>query len=166
MHIYLDDILISTEGKENHIPLVIEVLETLTNNRLYGRRDKCENLRPEVQFLGHLLTPSGIKPNPATLNTIATFDLPHTIKQLRGFLGTANYLRKLFPNLAHEAELLYAVVNKKGNGRRDWTEKNRQKFCTSRHLFNTNMELSKYNNQKIIFLATNASDHAVGEIIF
>jgi Reverse transcriptase (RNA-dependent DNA polymerase) len=35
VHIYLDDILISTEGKENHIPLVKEVLETLTNNGLY-----------------------------------------------------------------------------------------------------------------------------------
>jgi hypothetical protein len=85
VHIYLDDILISTERKENHIPFVIKVLEILTKNRLYRRRDKCEILQPKVVFLGHLFTPSGIKLNPVILNTIAIFDLPHTIRQLHRF---------------------------------------------------------------------------------
>jgi hypothetical protein len=54
------------------------------------------------------------------------------------------------------------MVNKKENGNKNWTNGNREKFFATRHFLITNMEFGKYDKQKTIFLATDASDHAVG----
>jgi hypothetical protein len=66
--------------------------------------------------LGHILTPSGIKPNPETEITIVTYGLPFTVKQLRLILAIANYLRKFLPYLINEALILYKKIENREKG--------------------------------------------------
>lgn len=35
--------------------------------------DKCEYLQPELEYLGHLITSNGVKPNPAKIQAVQNF---------------------------------------------------------------------------------------------
>ncbi|KAJ9545069.1 hypothetical protein OSB04_024776 [Centaurea solstitialis] len=65
--VFIDDILIYSKSKEDHVIHLIEVLETLRRERLYAKFSKCDFWLQEVQFLGHLVNREGIKVDPAKI---------------------------------------------------------------------------------------------------
>ena len=62
--VYIDDMVISGKTLEEHNMNLIEVLEIIKRLGLKLEPTKCEYLRPELEYLGHLLTADGVKPNP------------------------------------------------------------------------------------------------------
>ena len=52
--IYLDDILIYSKDLEEHHNQVRNVLQTLINNNLYVKLEKCEFDQNKVEFLGYI----------------------------------------------------------------------------------------------------------------
>ena len=56
--------------------------------------DKCEFLRKEVQYLGHVVTSEGVKPNPDKISVIQKFPIPRTQKYIKSFLGLLGYYRR------------------------------------------------------------------------
>lgn len=63
--VYLDDIIIvygKTAEEHNKKPRVL--FQRLKKISLKLQFDKCEYLQPEVIYLGHVISESGVKPNP------------------------------------------------------------------------------------------------------
>ena len=60
---YLDDILIMSKSLEEHLQLVEKVLQTLAQYKLKINQTKCEFFRHQVEFLGHIVSQTGIKEN-------------------------------------------------------------------------------------------------------
>ena len=48
----------------------------------------------QVPFIGHLLTPDGLAPDPGKVETITNMPPPEDVKALKRFLGMVNYLAK------------------------------------------------------------------------
>ena len=59
--VFLDDILIYSKTKSEHLMHVRQVLEKLRENSLYAREHKCEFMATTVEYLGHMVSPSGLK---------------------------------------------------------------------------------------------------------
>ena len=59
--IYLDDILIFSRTKEQHIQDIKKVLETLRHHKFYAKRSKCEFMKRKISFLGHIVSDQGIE---------------------------------------------------------------------------------------------------------
>ncbi|KAJ9554440.1 hypothetical protein OSB04_018485 [Centaurea solstitialis] len=59
--VFIDDILIYSKTKEEHVVHLTEVLEKLRREQLYTKFSKCDFWLQEVQFLGHLVNWEGIK---------------------------------------------------------------------------------------------------------
>ena len=62
--VYLDDIVIFGKTIEEHSENLILLLDRLKNVGLKLQPDQCEYLRPELEYLGHLITADGVNPNP------------------------------------------------------------------------------------------------------
>ena len=62
MFIYLDDILVVSPTMANYKKDLHRVMEKL---RLVIKEEKCWLFKPQVEFLGHLVDKSGIRPLPA-----------------------------------------------------------------------------------------------------
>ena len=58
--VFIDDILIYSQTKEEHVGHLRVVLEVLREHQLYGKLSKCELWLEEVQFLGHVISSQGI----------------------------------------------------------------------------------------------------------
>ena len=62
--VYIDDVLIFSETLEEHLQHICLILERLKKAGLKLKLAKCHFLRGSVEYLGHLITPQGLKRNP------------------------------------------------------------------------------------------------------
>lgn len=92
--VYLDDILIASETLEEHLKHLREVFSRLRKALLRLKPKKCHILRTEVQYLGHVVSAEGIRPDPAKVEKVLTYAVPKDISELRRFLGLASYYRR------------------------------------------------------------------------
>ena len=96
--VYVDDILVHAPDVETHINILRRVFERL---RIYGLKikpSKCQLLKTEVDYLGHRITGEGMKPLENRIDAIIEYPTPINLKQLKRFVGMANYYRDFVPN--------------------------------------------------------------------
>ncbi|KAE8890308.1 hypothetical protein PF005_g10266 [Phytophthora fragariae] len=61
---------------------------------------KCRWGRDQVAFLGHIVTPTGILPNPEKVKAVMNIARPHDLHTVRAFLGLTSYFRRYIPGYA------------------------------------------------------------------
>ncbi|GJP38085.1 hypothetical protein CLOM_g22530 [Closterium sp. NIES-68] len=98
--IYLDDTLIYSRSREQHLQDLDAVFTLLHKNRLITKGSKCDFLKQELEFLGHVVSTEGVKIDPKKIKTILEWKPPTNIKELQSFLGFVNYVRRFIPNMA------------------------------------------------------------------
>jgi hypothetical protein len=97
--VYMDDIIIFSTSLQEHTSNLRLVFEK-RKCRFKIHLDKSEFLHKEVEFLGHVITPGGIKPNPKKMEAIKKFPIPKTVKDIKSFLGLLRYYRRFIKNFA------------------------------------------------------------------
>lgn len=65
-----------------------------------------------MKYLGHVVTPDGISPDSDKVRVVQDFHTPTNLRQLRTFLGLANYYRRFIRGFAHIARPLNALTKK------------------------------------------------------
>ncbi|GJV11451.1 putative reverse transcriptase domain-containing protein [Tanacetum coccineum] len=68
--VFIDDILIYSNSKQEHEEHLKLILELLKKEKLYAKFSKCEFWIPKVQFLGHVIDSKGIHVDPAKIESI------------------------------------------------------------------------------------------------
>jgi len=110
--VYLDDIIIFSTSLTEHLNSIQLVFTKLADANLKLQLDKCEFLKKEANFLGHIVTPDGIKPNPIKVKAIVSYPIPTKVKEIRAFLGLTGYYRKFIPNYADIAKPMTSCLKK------------------------------------------------------
>lgn len=110
--VYMDDIIVFSTSLQEHIVNLKQVFGKLRESNLKVQLDKSEFLRKEVAFLGHIITPNGIKPNPDKIKAILNYPIPKTTKEIKGFLGLIGYYRKFIKNFANITKPLTSRLKK------------------------------------------------------
>ena len=110
--VYLDDIIVFGSSLQQHIENLQKVLHRLKQANLKIKIDKCEFLQKECEFLGHIVTQEGIKPNPNKIEKIVSWPLPKTVTQIKAFLGILGYYRKFIKDFAKSTKPLKKCLKK------------------------------------------------------
>ena len=58
---FIDDVIVGTETEEEHNEIVVKIIRRLEENNLYVKPEKCKWKIKEVEFLGVVIGPDGIK---------------------------------------------------------------------------------------------------------
>ncbi|GFR04516.1 retrovirus-related Pol polyprotein from transposon 17.6 [Trichonephila clavata] len=74
--VYIDDILIASRNLDEHISNLKEIFQRLTENGLVLKISKCISAKPEVGFLGHHVSASGILLTTERIQSILDFNIP------------------------------------------------------------------------------------------
>jgi hypothetical protein len=92
---YIDDLLVITRGTlDDHLEKKLrEVLRRLRETGL--KVNATIFLYPRVEYLGHILTREGMKPQPKKVQAILALNPPHNVKELRHFLSMVQYYRDM-----------------------------------------------------------------------
>ncbi|GJV23036.1 putative reverse transcriptase domain-containing protein [Tanacetum coccineum] len=76
--VFIDDILIYSKTREEHVEHLRLVLELLKKEKLYAKFSKCEFWLREVQFLGHVINGNGIHVDPSKIKVVKNLKAPRT----------------------------------------------------------------------------------------
>ena len=74
-----------------------------------------------IQYLGHTLTPEGVRPNETKIAAVKDFPRPQCVKQVKSFLGLANFYRQHIPNMAAISRSLTNLTRKENLHKFEWT---------------------------------------------
>jgi hypothetical protein len=165
--IHLDDILIYSKTPNEHLQHLESVLHTLSDNTFYCQLEKSEFNSDTIEFLGHIVSKDGIRPDPKKIQVVKDWPRPQTAKQLRSFLGLANYFRKFIQGYSKIVAPLTSLTKEGVERRRPgvWTPKCEAAFHTlKRHLTEAPL-LATPDFSKPFEVVCDASTIAVGAIL-
>ena len=101
----VDDILVYGKDTAEHDRHLDQVMEQLKEAGVTLYRKKCKFAVSKVNFLGHVITSKGIKPDPEKLAAILEMEEPEDVSAVRQFLGMINYLGKFILIFLQERNL-------------------------------------------------------------
>ena len=117
-----DDILVYGKGETNeaamsdHHSKLRALLERCNQLGIKLNRDKSLFCRTEVEFLGHLITSEGLKPDPGKIDAILKMERPSSVQEIQRLNGTVNYLARFLPQLSAVMQPLMMLTRKE----QDW----------------------------------------------
>ena len=92
--IYLDDVIVFSRTPEEHITWLEAVFKKISDAGLKLKPSKCEFFKKRIHYLGHIVSDNGIEMDPKKIEAIVNWPGPHTVHEVRKFLGFTNYYRK------------------------------------------------------------------------
>ncbi len=163
--IYLDDILIFSESYEAHKIHLRKTLQLLRDNKLYAKLSKCEFLKPELKFLGNIVGRNGVRMDPAKIAVVKDWPTPKSIKELRSFLGLANYFRRYIQGYSSLVAPLTALLKQDRIAATDWTDEHQRTFEHVKELLTTAPVLTLPDPSKPFTIISDASVNGTGAVL-
>src|SRR5882672_8670886 len=161
--IYLDDILIFSNSLEDHWIHVRCVLERLREYDLHSKPEKCLFHTQRIEFLGFMVTPTGISMDTAKTDTVSIWPTPTNLKAVQAFLGFANFYRRFIVGFSDIVIPLILLTRK--DTPFSWGPDHMKAFGALKHAFTTAPILAHFNPDNPIVVETDASDYAIAAII-
>ena len=100
---YVDDMIIWSPSVEQHRWDVRTVLQRLPDKGLSIKVEKCEFDLKETRYLGHILSTSGIRPDPCKVQALLDWPVPNTTKEVHQLHGLGSYYRGYIEGFARIA---------------------------------------------------------------
>ena len=124
------------------------------------KKSKCSFFSKEIQYLGHILSATGIRPLPAKTHAKQHMQPPTTSKQVRAFLGLVGYYRKFIKGFAKIAKPLTLLTRQQVKF--EWTPVHHTAFLHLKEAIVQAPILHYPNPNKRHAVYTDASDDACG----
>ena len=108
--VYIDDILICSATRAEHVSLVRKVLGRLLEHNLYVKAENCEFFKRTVSFLGYRISTSGVEVECDRVTAVRNWPTPTTVKEVQRFLGFANYYRRFIRGFGQVAAPITSLM--------------------------------------------------------
>ena len=163
VYAYIDDVIIASKTKEEHARHLAQVFQCLRESGFKLKPSKCHFAKSEVELLGFIVSGEGIRANPAKTKAISELPQPRNLKELRSFLGMANYYRQFLQNYAKIAEPLVRLTKKSEPFR--WENEQEKAFETMKAMLISPPVMAYPRLDLPYRLYTDACNYAIGGIL-
>ncbi|KAF1332749.1 reverse transcriptase, partial [Globisporangium splendens] len=163
---YFDDIFVhsKTTGEKSdvdvHLDHLRQVFQVMRENKLYANLKKCIFFAPEIPVLGCFVGKHGVRVDPEKVKAIDDWPVPQNVKQLRQWLGLANYLHKYTRNYAALVQPLTQLLKKDIEW--EWSSDHQAAFAEVKRSLREAPVLAIANHDKPFHVVCDASDYAIG----
>ena len=132
--------------------------------------NKCKLGLESVEYVGHTLDQNGITFSDKKIRQVMDFEVPPTLKELRSFLGLANYMRDHVLHYDQVTRPLYdlqaRLARGKSNKKIDWTPELLAAFRGTQEAIQNCTSLFFIDFEKTLTLNTDASDYGIGAVLY
>ena len=154
--VFIDDVIVGTESEEGHDELVVEIIKRLEENDLYVKPERCKWKVREVEILGVVIEPNGIKMEEEKIRGVLEQPTSKCVKDMQKFLGLANYYCQFIEGFALIARPLHDPVKK--DQKWNWIEKQGEVFRELKERFTKKLVLAAPDLDKKMRVEIDASD--------
>lgn len=111
--VYLDHIIVVTSSFERHLEVLSEIFKRIQSAKLTLNKEKCKFCRPELKYLGYVVSAEGLRVDPEKIKAIVDIPVPRNQKEVRQFTGMALWYRRFIPNFASRMHPLTSLLRRK-----------------------------------------------------
>ena len=161
--VYIDDVLVFSPTLEEHLIHLQAVIRRIEEAGLKLKPSKCRFVCKEVEYLGHLVTPEGLRTNERLIEAIKQFPRPTDVTEVRRFLGLSSYYRRFIRNFSRIAEPLRELTRKDTPFL--WTQSCKEAMCQLKEKLTTAPVLAYPSFDKPFTVETDASISGIGAVL-
>ena len=110
--IYIDDVLVRSNDESSMVDCIERFLKALTKHNLKIPPSKSEVRAEEISFLGHTISPRGVKPDVKKVGALRKSPMPNNVSELKSLLGELSYYQKFLPNLSRRLQPITKLLKK------------------------------------------------------
>jgi transposase InsO family protein len=132
--VYLDDIIVYSPSFDSHLHHLESVLQHIQSSGLSLQILKCHFAKTKLKYLGHVVSSSGIEPDPDKIRAVRDYPIPARLKDVRTFLGLTSYYRRFIKNYATIAEPLLFLTRNSEHKQFSWSTQCQNAFLHLRQL--------------------------------
>ena len=158
-----DDVKVQGSTEECHDIHLLETVEQACKAGLKFNPNKCCIKKREIEYLGRIVNPQGVKPCPKKVKSTAMLAAPKDKQELQSLLGTVNFMSTFIPNLTKKTHLLRSLL------KRDvhflWTSDMQKKLATIKNEIPNAVRLTHYEPNKSAVIETDAPLKGLGAVV-
>lgn len=155
--VFIDDILIYSISKTEHVGHLRLKLHVLRDRRLYVKLNKCDFWLDRVVLLGHVISRDGIYVDTKKVEVVLQWSAPISVPDILSFLGITGYYHRFIEDFSKLARPLTQLTQK--GMRFQWSEACERSFQELKHRLTTALVLSIPTENERFVVYTNASLH-------
>jgi predicted aspartyl protease/transposase InsO family protein len=159
---YLDDLLVYSTNRVDHMKHLRAVLEILREQKFYAKPSKCAFMQQEVTYLGHTISASGIRV-PDDDKAVEDWPTPRNVAEVRSFLGLAAFYSRFVSHFAERATPLTQLT--RANIPFHWTHTEETAFQDIKYRISHAPTLKIADPTKDYVIHCDASARAVGGVL-
>ncbi|CAM8925392.1 unnamed protein product [Rhodiola kirilowii] len=138
------------------------LMNHIFRDKLYLKNSKCTFGATRIEYLGHFISAAGGSTDPNKIKAVQQWPIPKSQKQLRSFLGLANYYRRFIRNYSVISRPLTNLLKKEGFV---WGSDANDAFTALKTALSTAPVLALPDFQKTFVVETDASNTGIGAVL-
>ena len=168
--LYLDDCLVHAKTEDEYIKRLRTVFLRFRESGITLNPSKCKLGLSQVEFVGHTVNKDGLHFTRDKLDSVLNFPQPGTKRQIKSFIGLANYFRDHIRNHSDRVQALQELVGDydKSQARHKikWSDECIRAFEDIRQAIDECPMLWFLDDFSPIYLQTDASDYGIGAYLY
>lgn len=161
--VFYDDILTFTADFEQHVAALDELFTRLKAANIKLNAKKCDIFLNSVKYLGYVVNPNGILPDPDKTRAINAFKTPTNITEARSFIGMCNFFRRFIKGFAAIARPINDTIKVKQEF--VWTPEAEAAMKALKEKLTSPPILVHFDVNSDIFVRCDASGYGLGAVL-
>jgi transposase InsO family protein/ribosomal protein L21E len=161
--LYLDDVIVFGKDFDATFQNLEMVLQRFREANLTLKPSKCNLFQTSCEFLGHIVSRDGVSCDPKKIEAVKNWPKPENVKDVRSFVGFAQYYRKYIRHFSHIAAPLHELTKK--NTKFVWTEQCENAFQLLKDKLVQAPVLAYPDPNETFILDTDASNLGIGAVL-
>ncbi|UYV63207.1 K02A2.6-like [Cordylochernes scorpioides] len=118
VEVIADFILVFAKGNttedaiRDHNIKLEQLLMRAREKNLKFNNDKIRLCSNQVNYMGHILSDEGLRPDPGKVKAIKAISRPQNVREIQKYLGCVNYLTKFLPRPSEVVQPLRVLTQK------------------------------------------------------
>jgi hypothetical protein len=162
--VYLDDILVFSKTREEHVRHLKLVMKKLHEEKLLINMKKCFFMKKELIYLGFIISQEGLKMDLEKVKAISDWSSPRNLFEVRSFHGLASFYRKFIRNFSGICAPILDIVKKEKQPFK-WTVATEKGFKLLKEKITEKLVLALLDFNKLFSVRCDASGNSIGGVL-
>ena len=163
MEVYVDDMLVKSLDKADHISHLQEAFEVLRHHKMMLNPAKCAFGVGSGKFLGLMVSKRGIEANPDKIRAILDMEAPTSIKDVQKLTGRLAALGRFISKSGEKCLPFFKTLKKAKEF--TWNEESQKAFEDLKWYMATPPLLSKPKQGEVLYLCLAVSDKSLSAVL-